>query len=133
VEYNLLFIDKSIENILDTFVLMIPFLILVFSIFNHSSRITAFNDNMAWRSSGASHRELIENLFKNGLIKNQRIKEAMLQTDRADFTEHKSDAYDDRPQSSNLKKTIFRRVLIVIISFLVGYAVSTCVFMTNDL
>ena len=80
---------------------MIPFLILVFSIFYHSS---AFNENMAWRSSGASHRELIENLYRNGLIKDQRIKEAMLQTDRADFTEHKSDAYDDRPQSSNFKK-----------------------------
>ena len=63
--------------------------------------ITAFNENMAWRSSGASHRELIENLYKNGLIKDQRIKEAMLQVDRADFTDHKSDAYDDRPQSSN--------------------------------
>lgn len=55
---------------------------------------------MAWRSSGATHRELIENLYRNGLIKDQRIKEAMLKVDRADFTEHKSDAYDDRPQSS---------------------------------
>jgi protein-L-isoaspartate(D-aspartate) O-methyltransferase len=55
---------------------------------------------MAWRSSGGSHRELIENLFKNGLIKDQRIKQAMLSVDRADFTDQKSDAYDDRPQSS---------------------------------
>jgi protein-L-isoaspartate(D-aspartate) O-methyltransferase len=59
---------------------------------------------MAWRSSGRSHRELIENLFKNGLIKDQRIKEAMLSVDRADFTNQKSDAYDDRPQSSNSLK-----------------------------
>ena len=56
---------------------------------------------MAWRSSGGTHRELIENLYKNGLIKDQRIKEAMLQVDRADFTDRKPDAYDDRPQSSN--------------------------------
>ena len=55
---------------------------------------------MAWRSSGGTHRELIENLYKNGLIKDQRIKEAMLQVDRADFTDRKPDAYDDRPQSS---------------------------------
>lgn len=55
---------------------------------------------MAWRSSGGTHRELIENLSKNGLIKDQRIKEAMLQVDRADFTDQKPDAYDDRPQSS---------------------------------
>ncbi len=83
---------------------MFTLLIIVCNIFYHSSRITAFNENMAWRSSGASHRELIENLYKNGLIKDQRIKEAMLQVDRADFTDHKSDAYDDRPQSSNLYK-----------------------------
>ncbi len=57
---------------------------------------------MAWRSSGGSHRELIENLYRNGLIKDQRIKESMLRVDRADFTDHKSDAYEDRPQSSNL-------------------------------
>ncbi len=86
---------------------MIAFVILVFSIFYHSSRITAFNENMAWRSSGASHRELIENLFKNGLIKDQRIKEAMLSIDRADFTDNKSDAYDDRPQSSNSENEHF--------------------------
>ncbi len=88
--------------VLDTLVYMFSLLILVYSIFYYSSRITAFNNNMAWRSSGASHRELIENLYKNGLIKDQRIKEAMLQVDRADFTDQKSDAYDDRPQSSNL-------------------------------
>ncbi len=83
---------------------MFPLFIAVYSIFYHSTRITAFNDNMAWRSSGGSHRELIENLFKNGLIKEQRIKEAMLQVDRADFTDRKSDAYDDRPQSSKSEK-----------------------------
>ena len=57
---------------------------------------------MAWRSSGGSHRELIENLYRNGLIKETRIKEAMLQVDRGDFTDQKSDAYDDRPQSSKV-------------------------------
>jgi protein-L-isoaspartate(D-aspartate) O-methyltransferase len=61
---------------------------------------------MAWRSSGGSHRELIENLFKNGLIKDQRIKQAMLSVDRADFTDQKSDAYDDRPQSIGYAVTI---------------------------
>jgi hypothetical protein len=81
---------------------MFPLLIFVYSIFYHSSQITAFNENMAWRSSGGSHRELIENLWKNGLIKDKRIKEAMLSVDRADFTNHKSEAYEDRPQPSNL-------------------------------
>lgn len=33
---------------------------------------------MAWYCSGSTNNELIENLFKVGLIKNQRVKEAML-------------------------------------------------------
>jgi hypothetical protein len=93
--------------ILDQLVFMFQLLIIVCSIFYHSSRITAFNENMAWRSSGGSHRELIENLYRNGLIKDQRIKEVMLQIDRADFTDRKSDAYDDRPQSSNVFKLTY--------------------------
>lgn len=33
---------------------------------------------MAWRSSGASNEALIENLARNGLITQQRVKQAML-------------------------------------------------------
>jgi protein-L-isoaspartate(D-aspartate) O-methyltransferase len=33
---------------------------------------------MAWRSSGATNKDLITNLFNNGLIKSSRVKEAML-------------------------------------------------------
>ncbi len=33
---------------------------------------------MAWRSSGTSNKELIENLWKNGLIKEPKVKEAFL-------------------------------------------------------
>lgn len=33
---------------------------------------------MAWRCSGSTNTELIENLCKAGLIKNERVKEAML-------------------------------------------------------
>lgn len=33
---------------------------------------------MAWRCSGASNRELVENLFQNGLIESPRVKGAML-------------------------------------------------------
>lgn len=33
---------------------------------------------MAWYCSGSSNTELIENLFKAGLIKNERVKDAML-------------------------------------------------------
>jgi hypothetical protein len=34
---------------------------------------------MAWRSSGATNKALIDNLERNGLIKSQRVKDAMLQ------------------------------------------------------
>lgn len=33
---------------------------------------------MAWYCSGSTNSELVENLFKVGLIKNERVKEAML-------------------------------------------------------
>lgn len=34
--------------------------------------------NMAWRSSGSTNAELINNLFKNGLISTERVRDAML-------------------------------------------------------
>jgi hypothetical protein len=52
----------------------------------------------------STHRELIENLYRNGLITTERIKNAMLKVDRGDFTDQKADTYSDRPQSSNYKK-----------------------------
>lgn len=89
------------------------YLNFLFSLVYYSYFVRSFQENMAWRSSGATHRELIENLFKNGLIKDQRVKEAMLKVDRGDFTNEKSDAYEDRPQSSKFvvqigtKKSIY--------------------------
>jgi hypothetical protein len=78
--------------------LMLTFFVLLFSL---PSELKAVVDTkMAWRSSGSNQRELIENLYRNGLIKDQRIKDAMLSVDRADFTDSQSYAYDDRPQSS---------------------------------
>lgn len=37
---------------------------------------------MAWRCSGSSNDELVDNLYKAGIIKSDRIKEAMKATDR---------------------------------------------------
>ena len=83
---------------------MLTFVSLV--LFLPSDLKAVVDTNMAWRSSGSNHRELIENLYRNGLIKDQRIKEAMLRVDRADFTDSKSYAYDDRPQSSKSTLTL---------------------------
>ncbi|KAJ4412579.1 hypothetical protein N0V91_000337 [Didymella pomorum] len=59
---------------------------------------------MAWRSSGSSNASLIENLEKNGLIETQRVKDAMLQVDRAHFAPR--NPYDDRPQPIGHSATI---------------------------
>ena len=41
--------------------------------------------SMAWRSSGASNAGLINNLARNGLIKSDRVKQAMLAVSLPDF------------------------------------------------
>jgi len=59
---------------------------------------------MSWRSSGSSNADLINNLYKNGIIKNERVKEAMLKVDRGFFSRH--NAYDDSPQGIGYGVTI---------------------------
>ncbi|KAF1843731.1 protein-L-isoaspartate O-methyltransferas-like protein [Cucurbitaria berberidis CBS 394.84] len=59
---------------------------------------------MAWRSSGESNEALITNLARNGLIKTDRVKEAMLKVDRAHYAP--SSAYKDCPQPIGHRATI---------------------------
>ncbi|KAI1773805.1 protein-L-isoaspartate O-methyltransferase [Hypoxylon cercidicola] len=51
---------------------------------------------MAWRSSGTSNAELVENLWRNKLITQPLAKSAFLQVDRAHYAP--SSAYEDAPQ-----------------------------------
>ncbi|KAJ5288468.1 Protein-L-isoaspartate(D-aspartate) O-methyltransferase [Penicillium angulare] len=51
---------------------------------------------MAWYCTGSTNNELIENLFKAGLIQNERVKEAMIGVDRAHYAP--SRPYSDSPQ-----------------------------------
>ncbi|KAK4098502.1 protein-L-isoaspartate O-methyltransferase [Parathielavia hyrcaniae] len=51
---------------------------------------------MAWRSSGGSNRDLVENLWRNNLITHPLVKEAFLKVDRAHYAP--SLPYDDSPQ-----------------------------------
>ncbi|KAL2862903.1 protein-L-isoaspartate O-methyltransferase [Aspergillus lucknowensis] len=51
---------------------------------------------MAWYCSGSSNNELIENLSRGGLIKNERVKRAMMAVDRAHYAP--SRPYSDSPQ-----------------------------------
>ncbi|KAI9785858.1 MAG: hypothetical protein M1816_008185 [Peltula sp. TS41687] len=59
---------------------------------------------MAWRSSASSNAGLIQNLFQNGLIKSERVKNAMLGVDRAHYAP--SSPYEDSPQSIGHSATI---------------------------
>jgi len=59
---------------------------------------------MAWRSSGTSNEELLSNLHKNGLIKSDHVREAMLAVDRAHYAPNRP--YEDSPQPIGHKATI---------------------------
>nr|XP_061806550.1 protein-L-isoaspartate(D-aspartate) O-methyltransferase-like isoform X2 [Nerophis lumbriciformis] len=59
---------------------------------------------MAWKSGGASHAELVNNLRKNGIIKSDKVYEVMLATDRAHFS--RCNPYMDSPQSIGFQATI---------------------------
>ncbi|TVY26464.1 putative protein-L-isoaspartate O-methyltransferase [Lachnellula hyalina] len=61
---------------------------------------------MAWRCSGKTNVELIDNLFKNGLITSARIRDAMMKVDRAHYCPSPSYAYEDSPQSIGHAATI---------------------------
>ncbi|KAF7562924.1 hypothetical protein G7046_g1181 [Stylonectria norvegica] len=60
--------------------------------------------NMAWRSSGDTIEALIENMWKNGLITDPRVKEAFLKVDRAHYAPVKP--YKDYPQPIGHSATI---------------------------
>ncbi|OHE98625.1 hypothetical protein CORC01_06076, partial [Colletotrichum orchidophilum] len=70
--------------------------------FIHHSPATNFK--MAWRSSGATNKDLVENMWRHGLIKDQRVKDAFLKVDRAHYAP--SAPYEDSPQSIGYKATI---------------------------
>jgi len=53
---------------------------------------------MAWRCSGSTNVELIENMARKGLINSARVINAMKKVDRANYVLDKRDAYEDAPQ-----------------------------------
>lgn len=61
---------------------------------------------MAWRCSGNSNAELIENLFKAELITSSKVKNAMMKVDRAHYCPNPYSAYEDSPQSIGHAATI---------------------------
>ncbi|KAL2023276.1 hypothetical protein VTK56DRAFT_3014 [Thermocarpiscus australiensis] len=59
---------------------------------------------MAWRSSGGSNRDLVENLWRHQLITHPEVKEAFLKVDRAHYAP--SFPYEDSPQPIGHQATI---------------------------
>ncbi|CDJ44108.1 Protein-L-isoaspartate O-methyltransferase, related [Eimeria tenella] len=59
---------------------------------------------MAWRSHGSNNKELVENLRRSGVFKDQRVFDVMLQVDRGHFVSQ--DPYLDMPQSIGFGATI---------------------------
>lgn len=59
---------------------------------------------MAWRSSGKCNNSLVENLWKNNLIKSEAVKSAFLKVDRANYTPRSP--YEDSPQPIGHRATI---------------------------
>ncbi|KAM9553370.1 protein-L-isoaspartate(D-aspartate) O-methyltransferase-like isoform 2-T2 [Salvelinus alpinus] len=59
---------------------------------------------MAWKSGGANHAELVNNLRKNGIIKSDKVYEVMLATDRGHFS--RCNPYMDSPQAIGYQATI---------------------------
>jgi protein-L-isoaspartate O-methyltransferase len=52
-----------------------------------------------------THADLIQSLVRQNIIKNERIKTAMLATDRLDFSTDR--LYEDAPQPSNILLVVF--------------------------
>jgi protein-L-isoaspartate O-methyltransferase len=56
-----------------------------------------------------THADLIQSLVRQNIIKNERIKTAMLATDRLDFSTDRF--YEDAPQPSNILLVVFEKNL----------------------
>ncbi|KAG1763697.1 protein-L-isoaspartate O-methyltransferase [Suillus occidentalis] len=61
---------------------------------------------MAWRCSGRTNADLIANMHAARIITTERVHEAMAKVDRANYVMHKTEAYEDSPQSIGHGATI---------------------------
>lgn len=63
-----------------------------------------FRIPMAWRSHGKNNAELIQNLKRNGIIKDPKVEQVMLSVDRVNYC--KNNPYADSPQGIGYAVTI---------------------------
>lgn len=71
-----------------------------------SSFASFFHVNMAWRCSGTTNKELLQNMTGANILKSPTVAEAMAKVDRANYVRNKRDAYEDSPQSIGHGATI---------------------------
>ncbi|KXJ89263.1 S-adenosyl-L-methionine-dependent methyltransferase [Microdochium bolleyi] len=76
--------------------------------YNNTSSDTHHASKMhgAWRSSGATNADLVENLWRNGMLKSPVVKDAFMRVDRAQYCPSAATAHQDRPQSIGHGATI---------------------------
>lgn len=74
-------------------------LFLQFSVFNF-----LFPSSMAWRSHGKNNAELVQNLKRNGIIRDPKVERVMLSVDRINYC--KNNPYMDSPQGIGYAVTI---------------------------
>ncbi|KFM69612.1 Protein-L-isoaspartate(D-aspartate) O-methyltransferase, partial [Stegodyphus mimosarum] len=75
-----------------------------FLIFRAALLNILFPLHMAWRSHGKSNAELIQNLKRNGIIKDPKVEQVMLAVDRVNYC--KNNPYWDSPQGIGYAVTI---------------------------
>jgi len=75
-----------------------------FSLVNPVKRCQVQLRNMAWRSHGEDNDSLVQNLFRNDIIKSETVRDVMLKVDRGKYV--KRNAYMDAPQSIGYNITI---------------------------
>ncbi|KAH7098391.1 Pcmt1-prov protein [Auriculariales sp. MPI-PUGE-AT-0066] len=61
---------------------------------------------MAWTCSGRTNVELVLNMARHGMVKSQRVVDAMKATDRACYVRRADEAYEDSPQTIGHGATI---------------------------
>ncbi|KXN84050.1 Protein-L-isoaspartate(D-aspartate) O-methyltransferase [Leucoagaricus sp. SymC.cos] len=61
---------------------------------------------MAWRCTGKTNTELVQNMNKQGIFHADRVAKAMTAVDRANYVLNKSSAYEDSPQGIGHGATI---------------------------
>jgi protein-L-isoaspartate(D-aspartate) O-methyltransferase len=67
---------------------------------------------MAWSCSGNSNEELIQNLFENEIIHNQRVIDAMKSVDRGNYVVN--EPYKDSPQPIGYAATISAPHMVIL-------------------